>query len=402
MHVGPLVGETVSAADWPAPRLARDVLVHLGAEPVDHTSAAAVHLGADEVNSRRSTPEEDWEASGLPAVTKRRDGPELTPHGAPATLARGLALAFQVMGGARADGAALLGARLADRPPASDTRLLRCTDGWVVLTLSRPGDLELIPALVERAALVDAWEAVTEWAAALPADEVVRRGVLLGLPVARAGEHEDALPWTLRPVAATHDRSDLGTVINLGSLWAAPLAAQLLCRSGARVVDVNTGREGETSSRWREDLRAGHDIARIDLSSSRGRADLRTLLLEADVVLEASRPRALRQLGLAAEDLPGSHARAWVRLTGHPRPAERVAFGDDAAAAGGLLAWDEAGPVLVGDAVADPLAGLTAAVLALACCRGSKRWVVDLSLAGVAATAARYPLFLSNQGKVNE
>ena len=39
----------------------------------------------------------------------------------------------------------------------------------------------------------------------------------------------------------------------------------------------------------------------------------------------------------------------------------RVALGDDAAAAGGLVGWVDDGPVFLADAVADPLTGLVAA-----------------------------------------
>ena len=46
-----------------------------------------------------------------------------------------------------------------------------------------------------------------------------------------------------------------------------------------------------------------------------------------------------------------------------PGSADRVAFGDDAAAAGGLVVWDERGPCFCADAVADPVTGLATAEL---------------------------------------
>ena len=51
----------------------------------------------------------------------------------------------------------------------------------------------------------------------------------------------------------------------------------------------------------------------------------------------------------------------WVSITGYGRDgpaAQRVAFGDDAAVAGGLIGGDRTDPVFCADAVADPLAGL--------------------------------------------
>jgi hypothetical protein len=66
-----------------------------------------------------------------------------------------------------------------------------------------------------------------------------------------------------------------------------------------------------------------------------------------------------------------------------------VAFGDDAAAAGGLVAWTATGPVFAGDALADPLTGLAAAAAARGPRVGAgRRWLVDLALAAVAAWVA--------------
>jgi hypothetical protein len=80
---------------------------------------------------------------------------------------------------------------------------------------------------------------------------------------------------------------------------------------------------------------------------------------------------------------------------------ERVAFGDDAAVAGGLVAWPElegaegewagpgsAGPVFCADAIADPLAGACGA-LAVALSRSAGGGeLIDLSMRDVAAAFA--------------
>jgi crotonobetainyl-CoA:carnitine CoA-transferase CaiB-like acyl-CoA transferase len=77
-----------------------------------------------------------------------------------------------------------------------------------------------------------------------------------------------------------------------------------------------------------------------------------------------------------------------VSITGYGREgnaADLVAFGDDAAVAGGLVAADGAGgPVFCADAVADPLTGLYAAAAALAVEGGA---LVSVPMAGVAAHA---------------
>ena len=89
----------------------------------------------------------------------------------------------------------------------------------------------------------------------------------------------------------------------------------------------------------------------------------------------------------------------WLSITGYgrddPDPG-RVAFGDDAAAAGGLVAYEPAGdgaPCFVGDAIADPLTGATAAHGVLdAISRGGGE-LVSVALAGVAARVVReHPL----------
>ena len=86
----------------------------------------------------------------------------------------------------------------------------------------------------------------------------------------------------------------------------------------------------------------------------------------ADIVIEASRPRALHHLGIHSEQLLGAGGPwIWVSITGFggdgDRDSLRVGFGDDCAAAGGLVDWSGDGPRFLGDAVADPVTGLVSA-----------------------------------------
>jgi crotonobetainyl-CoA:carnitine CoA-transferase CaiB-like acyl-CoA transferase len=122
-------------------------------------------------------------------------------------------------------------------------------------------------------------------------------------------------------------------------------------------------------------------------------AALARLVATADVVVEASRPRALEQLGIRARDLlaAGDGPWVWVSITGYGRAAparDWVGFGDDAAVAGGLVVWDERGPCFCADAVADPTTGLAAAAATLMALRNGGRWLLDVSLAGTAAWLA--------------
>jgi crotonobetainyl-CoA:carnitine CoA-transferase CaiB-like acyl-CoA transferase len=134
----------------------------------------------------------------------------------------------------------------------------------------------------------------------------------------------------------------------------------------------------------------------LDLGSARGREQLAVLARRADCILESARPRALSQLGLDAEAwLAQTPGRTWVSITGYGRgdPAPgRVAFGDDAGVAAGLAAatGDEDAPLFCGDAIADPLAGLHAAVAAIASLRAGGGHLLDVSLRDVTAHAAAF------------
>jgi crotonobetainyl-CoA:carnitine CoA-transferase CaiB-like acyl-CoA transferase len=86
-----------------------------------------------------------------------------------------------------------------------------------------------------------------------------------------------------------------------------------------------------------------------------------------------------------------SGPRLWVSITGHgrsPEFAHRIGYGDDAAAAGGLVGWHSGEPRFLADAIADPLAGLHAAAAIVQLIEQGGRWMVDVSLARVAASLA--------------
>jgi crotonobetainyl-CoA:carnitine CoA-transferase CaiB-like acyl-CoA transferase len=84
-----------------------------------------------------------------------------------------------------------------------------------------------------------------------------------------------------------------------------------------------------------------------------------------------------------------------VSITGYGRDgdaAEQVAFGDDAAVAGGLVAYDDDGaPVFAGDAIADPISGLCAAVGALQAVRDGGGVIVDVAMRDAVAHVAGSP-----------
>lgn len=157
-------------------------------------------------------------------------------------------------------------------------------------------------------------------------------------------------------------------VVDFSALWAGPLCAHLLGLAGARVVKVETPTRPDGARRgdraFYDLLHAGHRSVVLDPATPAGRRALAGLVRAADIVIEASRPRALAGFGLDAEAAVAGGTR-WVSITADGRASGRIGFGDDVAAGGGLVCRDaDLSPLFCGDAIADPLTGLTAAVLA--------------------------------------
>ena len=356
-----------------------------------------------------------WAASGAMALTGRPDGP---PLGAPAGLVDGLtrlagrlaALTAVVGRRVAVDGPALLGERAAlagltrraTTSAGGATRLVRAGDGWLAVALPRADDIALLPAWLGTDPVDpdDPWPAVTAAITPRAVRDLVADGALLGLAVAGVGARADdglaratPRPGACGPVTALADV----VVIDLSSLWAGPLCTQLLAAAGATVIKVESvqrpdgARHGTAA--FFDLLHAGKHSVLVDLHDDGDRAALRALLQRADVVVEASRPRALAHLGLSvAQVAPAGGPRVWCRLTGHGgAAAERVGFGDDAAVAGGLVAWEDGEPRFVADAAADAATGLTAAVAIVDRLVTGGRWTVDVALARTAAAFAVRP-----------
>jgi len=272
------------------------------------------------------------------------------------------------------------------------------------VTLARPDDWAALPAWLgcDPSALgqstPEGWELVERLVARRDAAEVVAAAVVLGMAAAVVGEVRSADLTRMQRVGEAPPRPLRGLrVANLAALWAGPLAADLLHRLGADVICVESVARPDGSRAtppWFDSLHAGQRFASFDLRTDAGVEGLVTMLSEVDVVIEGSRPRALEQLGIDAEAITRGGPRVWASITGHGRRqpnAMRVAFGDDAAAAGGLVGWRPGGPVFLADAVADPLAGLVTAATIVELIERGGRWLVDVALAAVAAAAADRP-----------
>jgi CoA-transferase family III len=380
----------------------------------------------------------DWAASGAMALTGQPDGAPVT---SPAPVLTMLAAVTEQL--ARATGetgrpvradpaelitgrAALMGLRRGGQVSAGGSSfLLRSADGWCGISLARPADLAAVPAILGVLGLdpggqggtrlpANPRSALAAVALGRPADELASAAQLLSVPAA-------ALPPTSRPPAprpAPEPDTDqsgpswratriappspgarlAGAVVaDLSSMWAGPLCARLLGLAGADVIKVESpGRPDGARAGNREFydwLHTGHRSLAADFTTAAGRAALKALLGVADIVIEASRPRALTALGLAPDMIPHPDGQVWLSVTGYGRAApERVAFGDDAAVAGGLVGWTAGGPapepVFCADAIADPLAGVCGALAVARSVADGGGELIDLSMREVAVTFA--------------
>ncbi|HEX4223909.1 MAG TPA: CoA transferase [Pseudonocardiaceae bacterium] len=397
MTAGPLAGRSIAvpgdgAAAWHAQRM----LGWLGAG-----------VEADATNTATAS---DWARSGLVGLTGRRDGPPLLPPGQAASAVRGALLAIRLLTSARSGlpGVELLSRRArilglrrdAPRSARGAFQVLRAADGWLGVNLPRPSDQDLLEPWLGQAS-PDLADAVAH----RRAGELADRARLFGLAVAALPDDpaqpdeqliarsQDAAvrPFVLTGRPADRPRKLVDPlVVDLSSLWAGPLCAHLLSLLGARVVKVEStqrpdGARAGSPGFYRE-LHAGHREVTLDFTAPTGRAELAGLIESADVVIEASRPRALRQLGIDAEEiLARSRDKVWLSITAYGRTgpwANAIGFGDDTAMAAGLLAFDPATgtPAPCGDAIADPVTGVNAALVAVACLQAGGPWLADLAL----------------------
>jgi hypothetical protein len=280
-------------------------------------------------------------------------------------------------------------------------RLLTTADGCIALNLTRGDDWEQLPALLsnntpQETIARDDWDALARNLYEQKTAELIELAQLLGLALADANAPPSNRDWCrlLQAGVPTTPSLQLPLVVDLSALWAGPLCANLLGFAGARVIKVESLHRPDGA---RDGPRAFFDLMNgnkeslaLDLRSDAGTAQLLTLLQQADIVIESSRPRALRQMGISAEalvaDKPG---KVWLSITGYGRDAAnelRIAYGDDAGVAAGLSRslldhYGEYG--FCGDAIADPLTGLHAAVAASAAWWSGSGGLLDLSLEAV-------------------
>jgi hypothetical protein len=285
-------------------------------------------------------------------------------------------------------------------------RLVRAEDGWIAVNLARTEDHATLPAWIgmdEKAE--DPWKAIEERVQGHQVSVLVEQGQLLGLPVAPAylgvrpndAQFRNEAVKQTRMTAGLCRRSRNPLVIDLSSLWAGPLCGHILALSGGDVVKIESSSRPDGarfgSTKFFDSLNQNKKQISIEFRSESGKAELWNWLEKADVVIESARPRALAQLGFdVVEIFARNPFLTWVSITAYGRNgpwSNYVGFGDDAAAAGGLLTQSSDGsPQFIGDAIADPISGIIAASVAIKSMAQGGGVLLDVSLRQAAASVA--------------
>ena len=291
-------------------------------------------------------------------------------------------------------------------------RMMFSADGVVAVNLPRDYDWQMLPALfgmlglrwdgfgldeVGRDEVVGergvpvweaAWQTLESTVARLRTEDLVCAAGELGLAVAEVGSSGSV---SLHPLPQAGRSLRDAKVVDLSVMWAGPLCGDLLARAGAQVIKVESSSRPDGARRglpeFYELLNGKKQHRSIGFDASEGRAELLGLLQNADIVITSCRPRALEQMGIDPHDVVRQSGVIWAAITGYGwELGHKVAFGDDAAAAGGLVCRAERTlPSFIGDAIADPLTGVTAAAAVMEQWLRGTPGFLDISMVGSAA-----------------
>jgi formyl-CoA transferase len=168
------------------------------------------------------------------------------------------------------------------------------------------------------------------------------------------------------------------TVLELGTMYAAPTAGRMLRDFGARVIKVEDPKSGDFARQWTPQfegmsigfarLNSGKESIGIDLRRTEGRDLVRRLAAEVDVVVESFRPGRLEDWGLGYDVLSADNpGLVLTRVSGFGQTGpyrERPGFGTVAETASGyayINGWPDTPPTSPPFGFADSIAGLSAA-----------------------------------------
>lgn len=204
-------------------------------------------------------------------------------------------------------------------------------------------------------------------------------------------------------VTPDREETPLGglTVVDLSRLVSGNLLTHVLADLGADVVKVEPPGKGDELRGWRRKGVSTYWLAysrnkqsvELDLRSEAGKAHLQGLIAGADILVENFRPGTLERMGLPRETLQRLNPRlVVVRISGWGQTgllADKGGFGSLIEAMSGFASMNgyaDRPPVLPPFAMADSVAGLYGATLALAALHRQKASAnpqvqeIDLSL----------------------
>ena len=336
-----------------------------------------------------------WAESGLMGLSGPEHGPPALASGRWVERLDGVVNDIASLRGQalRADAAGFLGERAAlvgrtRRGPVSvggACRMAEAADGVLAVSVARTTDTEAVPAWLEIGDLdgSEVWSAIAEGVRDKPVAELIERADWLGLAVGEAVRP----PPPGEPCRFT-DAGPAGTgrnlVLDVSSLWAGPLCASLLGEFGFEVVKVEApGRPDGArygSPAFYERMNRGKQDMVIDLGVEDGRRRFLNLCRESAVVVDGLRPRVWANWGIDRLEVAENAGLVWVSISGHGDG--RAGFGDDAAVSGGLWLADPDGglPWFVGDAAADPVAGLVACRAAAEATGAGRAGLVEVAM----------------------
>ena len=316
-----------------------------------------------------------WAESGLMGLSGPEHGPPALASGRWVERLDGVVSDISRLRGQplRSDAAGFLGERAAlvgrgrrgSVSVGGACRMVAAADGVLAVSLARTSDAEAVAAWLEIGDLDggDVWPVVATEVRDKPVAELLERAEWLGLAVGEATRPSppEAPCCFTDAGAAGPDRK---LVLDVSSLWAGPLCASLLGGFGFEVVKVEApGRPDGArygSPAFYQRLNQDKKETVIDLGSEDGRGRFLDLCRESAVVVDGLRPRVWANWGIDRLEVAERCQLVWVSITGYGD--DRAGFGDDAAVSGGLWLPDPDGglPWFVGDAAADPVAGLIA------------------------------------------
>ncbi|MEY4316997.1 MAG: hypothetical protein RI902_805 [Pseudomonadota bacterium] len=171
------------------------------------------------------------------------------------------------------------------------------------------------------------------------------------------------------------------TVVDLSRLVSGNMLTHVLADLGATVIKIEPPRKGDELRGWQREgvstywaaYSRNKESVELDLRSAEGKADLHGLIEKADMLVENFRPGTLERMGLTHDFLQALNPRLIaVRISGWGQTglfANKGGFGSLIEAMSGFAAMNgfaDRPPVLPPFAMADNVAGLYGAVVALA------------------------------------